>query len=345
MRLLLSLLLLSCWLQPALAAPPQPRETPFSSDPLTALQPHSRLKWQDHVAEAAQLDLQPGCQPYYLAPKGPVKGAVILLHGFTACPQQNDGLAPLMAAEGYHVLVPLLPGHGRRAWQSADGKWHDNLKDMPRRETFHEYRDFSRQLAELVKDEPGQHLILGASMGGAVAGSAMLQSPRVFDRGMILAPLFDIPGPQNVLVPGLAYWAPEYQYHWGPICDQERSKHRGGYCEFGMTHVRAMQAFGLETLEQLKGFYQPIQMVGVEGDDAASNAAILQAAQQLPIGQTCLFVKGTSHSMLSPYDNQHQEKPWLESLQQQTVRFLTSGQHFQPVGPSLEQGFQRCQSR
>ncbi len=44
---------------------------------------------------------------------GPASGAsVILLHGFPYSPRAYDEIAPALAAEGYHVIVPYLRGYG-----------------------------------------------------------------------------------------------------------------------------------------------------------------------------------------------------------------------------------------
>jgi pimeloyl-ACP methyl ester carboxylesterase len=39
-------------------------------------------------------------------------GSVILLHGFPYSPRAYDEIAPALAAEGYHVIVPYLRGYG-----------------------------------------------------------------------------------------------------------------------------------------------------------------------------------------------------------------------------------------
>ena len=122
-------------------------------------------------------------------------------------------------------------------------------------------------------------------------------------------------------------------------------KIEGGYCEFAVSHVRAMQAFGIDTQAKLRNLGTRVQMVGVEGDGAASNQAILKASQLIPFGQTCLYEQGTSHSMLSPYDNQHEDKFWVETLESQTRRFILTGKYFEQVSESLEPGFKRCLSK
>src|SRR5689334_23628869 len=52
--------------------------------------------------------------PFRLDPPGgfPPRAAVLLLHGFTGSPWEVRPLGDSLAARGYHVYAPLLPGHG-----------------------------------------------------------------------------------------------------------------------------------------------------------------------------------------------------------------------------------------
>jgi carboxylesterase len=51
--------------------------------------------------------------PFSLDPhEGTPKNAVLLLHGFTGSPWEVRPLGESLAARGYHVLAPRLPGHG-----------------------------------------------------------------------------------------------------------------------------------------------------------------------------------------------------------------------------------------
>lgn len=45
-------------------------------------------------------------------PKDTARAAVLLLHGFTGSPWEVRLLGEALAARGYHVLAPRLPGHG-----------------------------------------------------------------------------------------------------------------------------------------------------------------------------------------------------------------------------------------
>jgi carboxylesterase len=51
--------------------------------------------------------------PFRLEPKdSSAKAAVLLLHGFTGSPWEVRPVGESLAARGYHVLAPRLPGHG-----------------------------------------------------------------------------------------------------------------------------------------------------------------------------------------------------------------------------------------
>jgi carboxylesterase len=50
--------------------------------------------------------------PFTLSPEAANGAAVLLLHGFTGSPWEVRPLGEALAARGYHVHAPLLPGHG-----------------------------------------------------------------------------------------------------------------------------------------------------------------------------------------------------------------------------------------
>jgi alpha-beta hydrolase superfamily lysophospholipase len=61
---------------------------------------------------------------YELAPAHP-KGAVLLVHGLTDSPYSMRGLAETFFAEGYHVVVLRLPGHGTIPSSLREVRWSD----------------------------------------------------------------------------------------------------------------------------------------------------------------------------------------------------------------------------
>jgi carboxylesterase len=64
----------------------------------------------------------PECEPW--SQPGGAHG-VLVLHGFTGCPQSVRPLAEAFAAAGYTVELPLLPGHGTSVEDMLATTWAD----------------------------------------------------------------------------------------------------------------------------------------------------------------------------------------------------------------------------
>ena len=75
------------------------------------------------------MPLLPGAEPF-AADRGPI--GVVLSHGFTGSPASMRPWAEHLAAAGYSVRLPRLPGHGTR-WQDANAtKWTDWYAEVER---------------------------------------------------------------------------------------------------------------------------------------------------------------------------------------------------------------------
>ncbi len=93
-----------------------------------------------------------GCEPQS-APGGDT--GVLVLHGFTGCPQSMRGLAGAFAAAGHTVELPLLPGHGTTVDDMITTGW----------------ADWSGAAEQAYVDLAGrcpQVVVAGLSMGGAL---------------------------------------------------------------------------------------------------------------------------------------------------------------------------------
>ncbi len=66
--------------------------------------------------------LLPGAEPFS-SPGGP--HGVLVLHGFTGSPASMRPLAERLAAQGYSVELPLLPGHGTSVEDMKTTTWAD----------------------------------------------------------------------------------------------------------------------------------------------------------------------------------------------------------------------------
>lgn len=180
--------------------------------------------------------LQADCRPFKINAAGTgkrsrPKGTVVLFHGFSACPQQYYDVARDLAQRGYTVVVPLLPGHGRRyGWkrksckttligkmasyiknkfrgtQSACAHAIDNSKHVPT--NVEQYVDFVKRVNVLMSKAAGTRVVGGLSLGGAVAlytgatevvdASSGKPTSMLYQRQLITVPLLDMGVDQNI---------------------------------------------------------------------------------------------------------------------------------------------------
>ena len=71
-------------------------------------------------------EVMPGAEPFdFPGAEGPEgRTGVLLVHGFTGTPMSMRPWGEHLAAEGFAVRCPLLPGHGTR-WQDCNTSTHD----------------------------------------------------------------------------------------------------------------------------------------------------------------------------------------------------------------------------
>jgi pimeloyl-ACP methyl ester carboxylesterase len=300
--------------------------------------PEAAGLWSSYVAATTSAGaLQPGCEPVRVAHRGAYKGLAILFHGFTACPQQyldgpngERGFADYLAAEGFEVLLPVLPGHGRQLRPGEAGAPVDDVVAIPTDEGRGAYGQIASDMNAIARAATAPvKAIAGLSVGGAVATSAVAQAPALYQHALIMTPFFG-PAENGFWLPVANAVAGGFRMSWGQGCLDERAGGRAGYCDFLITNVRAAQHFGDEVLGALAPEATTrVQVVGVEGDTAALNELVKRAAERLavPAGAACFFPLGVQHSMLSHYDNPTADKFWLPEVYEKGAAFLVRGEN------------------
>ena len=109
--------------------------------------------------------------------------AVVLIHGFTNCPQQWVAFSERVFARGSNVLIPRLPRHGLA----------DRLTDSPAQLTPAELRHATEEAIFHAATLGRRVTVAGLSLGAVLAAHAAMTSERV-DRAVLIAPLFAAPG-------------------------------------------------------------------------------------------------------------------------------------------------------
>jgi carboxylesterase len=104
-----------------------------------------------------------GTEPLSL-PGGP-HGA-LLLHGFTGSPQSMRRLGRALAAVGFAVEVPLLPGHGTTP---------DDLAEM----AYEDWRQSAEDAYAKLAAQVDKVVVAGISMGGALTAELAIAHPEL----------------------------------------------------------------------------------------------------------------------------------------------------------------------
>jgi carboxylesterase len=135
------------------------------------------------------------------APGEPGAPGVLVLHGFTGSPVSVRPVAEAMAAEGFAVEMPLLPGHGT-VWQELQRTtWHDWVREAAA--ALHRLR-----FPEGTRGAPRPVVVAGLSMGGTLA--LHLAETRAADLAgvAVVNPFVASSNPQLRLVPVLKWVLP-----------------------------------------------------------------------------------------------------------------------------------------
>ena len=107
---------------------------------------------------SAPYDVMPGAEPFAFpggdGPDG--RTGVLLVHGFTGNPMSMRPWGEHLAAEGFAVRCPLLPGHGTH-WQDCNASTHD------------QWTASVEKAFDSLATECDRVFVAGLSMGGTLA--------------------------------------------------------------------------------------------------------------------------------------------------------------------------------
>jgi pimeloyl-ACP methyl ester carboxylesterase len=194
---------------------------------------------QNHYAEGIRIaqtikdldgpNVNPACQSRLYTHGHRTDRSLVLLHGFTNCPQQMDAVGTRLFDHGWNVFIPRYPRHG----------YTDRLTN-----TISELR--AEHLVALanrsveVGTALGERLtVAGLSLGAILAG-LMAQRRADVERAVLIAPMLGlrpIPGPMLTALSVLATRAPNF-YVWWNRKQRERIGPSYGYPRFS-THAYA----------------------------------------------------------------------------------------------------------
>jgi len=245
------------------------QETPLlRGTPLAELNEFPAIK--KAIAAETALNLQPGNRTGFVESAiTPAKGVVLGLHGWSAGTWQFEHIADQLAAQGYHVYVPRLPGHG-----IIDEAGIPTSRDFPVNRQMARYSEFADKVySEAASLGLPVHTI-GLSGGGAVAldiaGRHDVASSMLYD------PFLSPGDPTADTLMTVFNWLDRFTFGMaslllrllpivfeGPKEDiQEWGRH--GHVNFNAAQIFTLTHYGRQAIDNAKNSTSPIQIIGTE---------------------------------------------------------------------------------
>lgn len=202
--------------------------------------------------------------------------AVVLLHGYTNCPQQWDAIAQAYVDAGYSVVVPRLPGHGEqdRLSPALSGIGPDDLVATG---------DLAVDIAAGLGDDVW---VAGLSGGGTLAGWLAAERDEI-STAVLIAPLV---APK--VLPELAVgpvsrafrYTPDVSLWWDSALKEQLATPPYAYPRYTLRSLGAFLSVGRATQHTEPRRETPLDRLVVvtnEHDAAVSNAGVYDVERQL----------------------------------------------------------------
>ena len=247
-----------------------------------ASEPDPASTYEQGMARAEELtaadgpDVNPVCQSRVLDQGERTETAVVLLHGYTNCPQQWDAIARAYADAGYSVVVPRLPGHGEQ----------DRLSPALSSITPDELVETGDLAVDIAAGLGEDVWVVGLSGGGTLAGwlaserdeigTAVLVAPLVAPK---VLPEFAV-GPVSRafrVIPDISLW-------WDSALKEQLASPPYAYPRYTLRSLGAFLAIGRATQHTEPRRETPLDRLVVitnENDAAVSNAGVYDVERQL----------------------------------------------------------------
>jgi carboxylesterase len=174
-------------------------------------------------------NVNPACHTRLYTHGRRTERSLVLLHGFTNCPQQFDQLGRHFHGLGWNVLIPRYPRHG----------YSDRLTTSIAELRSEQLIALANRAAEAGAGLGERLTVAGLSLGGSLTG-LLAQKRENVERAVLIAPMFGlqrVPGAAHPVLAELAYLLPNFWIWWdSKLKDKLGPTH--GYPRFS-THAYA----------------------------------------------------------------------------------------------------------
>jgi esterase/lipase len=188
--------------------------TPWNISNLSS-HPHPMQSYAEAVQRVEILraqeppDMNPVCQLQMMTHEKKVDRAIILVHGYTNCPQQFRELGQRFFDLGYNVLIAPLPHHGLA----------DRMTKAHAQLTAEELAAYADETVDIAQGLGEQVIMMGISAGGVTTAWAA-QNRSDLDLAVIISPVFgfkQIPTPLTAAVMNIYAFLPDSFEWWDPV--------------------------------------------------------------------------------------------------------------------------------
>ncbi len=239
------------------------------------------------------------------------KFSVILIHGYTNCPQQFGELGALFFEKGCNVIIPRMPRHGL---PNPYTKSHAKL-------TASSITAWVDSVVDIAKGFGDKVVIIGISAGGTIAGWVALSRKDVH-HCVLISPVFGYHGfPQFFMRPlmHMLLTLPNFFKWWDTKKKGDTWKLKHGYPRYASRTLGELLRLGFEVRRLLNKktiSRSPVTLITNENDDKISNEAIYQIRclwRQKNPGYVFSYEfsqsLGFDHDIIDPeHENQHIER-------------------------------------
>jgi pimeloyl-ACP methyl ester carboxylesterase len=188
--------------------------TPWNISDLSS-HPHPAQSYADSLQRVDNLRPQeppamnPVCRLQLMTHGKKVDRAIILVHGYTNCPQMFFALGQRFYDLGYNVLIAPLPHHGLA----------DRMTDAHAQLTAEELAAYADETVDAAQGLGDHVIMMGISAGGATTAWAA-QNRSDIDLAVIISPAFgfkQIPRPLTAAAMNLYALLPDAFVWWDPV--------------------------------------------------------------------------------------------------------------------------------
>ncbi len=195
-------------------------------------------------AAVADGDVRPECATRLLDHGRATEHVLVLIHGFTSCPHQFQGVAPLLHEQGHTVLLPRLPRHGYR----------DPLTRATAGLTAAEMIDTVTEAVDIAQGLGQKVTVLGFSLGGVLA-AWLAQTRRDLHHVILLSPALGVQAlspRRRAIAAHLLALLPNFFQWWHPALKHQRIGPQHTYPRFPSRGLAALLRLGMLVLKRAK---------------------------------------------------------------------------------------------